>query len=248
MAQLGGEGPRRIGKFYKEAFVEKTEEGFAIRLDGRAAKTPARKALALPTTALAEAVAAEWNTQDEAIEPAAMPLTQLAMSVIDLAEMDRPQWTEEVLNFLRSDLLCYRAEAPAALVERQAAAWDPLLHWAREALGAPLCVTGGIVAIEQPLEAIERAARRLDEMTDWTLAGLVNATQVSGSGVIGLALAANAFPSRDLFRAARLDEQFQAERWGMDVEAAEREARLEAAFLAAGRWLRLLEAEPGADI
>lgn len=245
MAQLGGEGPRRIKKFYRQASVERTTDGYEIFLDGRAAKTPGRANLALPTEALAKAVAEEWNTPSDELEPAAMLLTQLSMSVIDLAGRDRQQWANEVLNYLRSDLLCYRADEPAELVERQASAWDPLLNWARESLGAPLRVTTGIIAVEQPSETIDLTARRLDTMNDWMLAGLAGATQVSGSAVIAMALAADAFPADDLFRAARLDEHFQAERWGTDAEAAAREARLKAAFMAVGRWLRLLEAEPG---
>ena len=240
MAQLGSGAQGRIKKFYKQVSVEETPQGFAVHLDSRPAKTPGRSLLAAPERRLAEAIASEWREQGEEVDLPEMALTRLAASVIDLAANDRAQWTDEVLNYLRSDLLCYRADEPASLVERQAAIWDPLLQWAEENLDVKLKVTAGIVAVEQPAEAFEAALRALEAMDDWTLMGAVSATQISGSAVIGLALARRAFPAGDLFRASRVDEHFQAERWGMDAEAAAREARLERAFAAADKWFDAL--------
>lgn len=239
MAEIAG-GERRLRRFYSAVTVEKTGDNYVVLLDHRPAKTPGRAALALPNVALAEAVAEEWRSQESEIDLAAMSLTRIAGAAIDRAASDREQWTDELLNYLETDLLCYRAKAPAALVERQAAAWDPVLDWVEEEFGARPAVTTGIRAIAQPPVLGDRVKRRIEALDNWTLAGLVSAVPVSGSAYIGLALAARRFPAAALFKASRVDEHFQAERWGFDAEAAARERRLEAAFLAADRWLALL--------
>lgn len=239
MTRLGG-APRRIRKFYKAVCVEETADGHALLLDGRAAKTPARAPLVLPNAALAEAVAEEWRVDAEALDPGAMALTRLASTAIDLSGRDRARWTDDILNYLQTDLLCYRAGEPAALVERQRAAWDPLLDWAAGELGARLAVTSGVAAITQSEAVLAPARRRLEAMDAWRIAGLAAAVPLAGSAVIGLALAARAFPAAALFDASRIDERFQAKRWGADEEAAARERCLEAAFLAVDRWFDLL--------
>jgi len=239
MAQLGG-APRRIRKFYKAVCVEETANGHALLLDGRAAKTPAGAALVLPTAALAEAVAEEWRAGSEALDREAMALTRLASTAIDLSGRDRARWTDDILNYLQTDLLCYRASEPAALVERQRAAWDPLLDWAAGELGARLAVTSGVAAIAQSDAVLASARRRIEAMDAWRIAGLAEAVPIAGSAVIGFALAVRAFLAPALFDASRLDEHFQTERWGADEEAAAGERRLEAAFLAVDRWFGLL--------
>lgn len=233
---------RRIKKFYSSVAVAGRDGRFVLLLDGREAKTPARGPLSAPTRALAEALAAEWEGAGETVDFDAMTLTRLASTAIDLASRDRAQWTEEVLKFLASDLVCYRADEPAALIERQSALWSPYVDWARDVLGAPLRVTAGVIAVEQRPALIAAARARLEAMDAWTLIGVKTAAEIAGSAVLALALEAGAFPPADVFKASRLDEHFQAERWGTDAEAAAREARLEAAFMAAARWLRLLKA------
>ncbi|MBB5518496.1 ATP12 family chaperone protein [Amphiplicatus metriothermophilus] len=239
MVELAPAKSARLKRFYHA--VEITEEGgrFPVLLDGRPAKAPGGRMLAPPARPVAEAVAAEWRAQGEAVDLASMPLTRLAIAALDLEAGDGAPWRAAIVDYARTDLLCYRAGEPAALVERQARVWTPYLDWAREALGARFAVTEGVVAVAQSAEtlaAVERAVARLDP---WRLAAARPATEIAGSAVLGLALAHRAFPAADIFVAARLDERFQAERWGADAEAAAREARLEADFMALARWFEL---------
>ncbi len=231
-------GRRRFKRFYSKATLEPGAR--AVVLDGRPAKTLAGAALAAPSIALAAAIAAEWEGAGETIDIDALPLTRLAMTAIDLGPRDRHQWAEEVIGYLKSDHLCYRAEEPAALVARQEETWSRYLDWAREALGAELRLATGIVAVVQEEAALAGARRRLSAMDDWSLIGVRTAAGVTGSAILGLALEARAFPPGDLFAASRIDERFQTERWGEDAEAKAREAALERDFMALARWFALL--------
>lgn len=233
---------RRVKKFYATVSVEPRGSVFAILLDGKPAKTPARADLAVPSRALADAMAQEWRGEGDTVDFDALGLTRLATTAIDLGERDRERWIDDVVGYLKSDLLCYRAEEPDALVQCQATAWTPYLDWAERTLQAPLRVTSGVTHIPQD-ESVTRAAReRLSALDSWRIIGGKSATEITGSAVLALALEARAFPAKEIFSASRLDETFQAERWGVDAEAAQREARLERAFLAVDRWFALLGA------
>jgi chaperone required for assembly of F1-ATPase len=231
---------RRIKKFYKTVSIEAREGGHAILLDGREAKTPMRRALAVPVQALAEGIAEEWRGEGDSVDFDAMALTRLATTAIDLAPAERAAWAADIVKHLNADLLCYRAEEPVALVERQERVWAPYLAWAKAALGADLRVTVGVGHVTQDDAAASGARRRFTAMDDWALIGAKTATEIAGSAVLGLALEARAFPAAEIFAASRLDERFQAERWGIDEEAAAREARLESAFMSVDRWFELL--------
>ncbi len=240
MVQIASPQRKLIKKFYKTVSVGEDATGYVILLDGKPAKTPARASLGAPSRALAEAIAAEWAGEGESVDFDAMRLTRLAATAIDLAETQRDQWAEEIASYARSDFLCYRAESPAALVARQAKEWTPYLDWARTHLGAELKTTAGIVAVEQAADAIEAIRIKAASLDDWRLIGAKQATVLTGSAILGLAAEAGAFPSEAIFAASRLDERFQAEQWGVDAEAAAREARLEAEFTATAAWLALL--------
>lgn len=230
----------RMKRVYEEVEIAQEGARFAMLLDGRPARAPGGRALALPARTLAEAVAEEWRAQGETIDLASMPLTRLAVAALDLEAGDPAPWRAVIVNYARTDLLCYRATAPAALVARQARTWTPYLDWALETLGARLAVTEGVVAIEQAPEAIAAIEKAIAELDAWRLAAARPATEIAGSAVLALALARGAFPPAEIFAAARLDERFQVERWGADAEAAARETRLEAAFMALARWFSLL--------
>lgn len=235
-----GENPSRLPKrFYKTAAVEKDGEAFVVRLDGKAAKTRGGKPLGAKSRALAEAVAAEWNEQAENVNLAQMPMTRFAMTARDL-EGDAAIWREAALAFLKSDLLCYRAEEPAELVERQRAAWDPILGWSASTLNIRLKTGAGVGFIAQPEAAHVAARQALSALSTEEALGLKAAAEISGSAVIALALLNDAFPADQLFAASRIDETFQAERWGLDSEAEARERRLRQDFLDAARFLKLL--------
>ncbi len=236
MTQNGDHPPRLPKRFYAKA----TAEGGAILLDGKLAKTRAGNPLAVANAALMEAIAAEFEAQSLVIDFRTMPMTRFAMSVIDLAGVDAPVWREAIIAHLKSDLLCYRACEPAALVARQAAGWDPLIDWASTKHGISLTSVEGDLFIDQPASAIASARAAVEAMSAERLLGTKSATEIAGSAVIGLALADGAFDPVALFDASRIDEEFQVERWGVDEQAVQRAAALRREFLNVARYLSLV--------
>ncbi|MHA6719130.1 ATP12 family chaperone protein [Sphingomonas sp. RS6] len=212
----------------------------AIELDGRPVRTPARAALALPTPPLAEAVAAEWRQVGETVDPRAMPLTGLANAAIDQVAPNPAPYAADLARYGESDLLCYRADLPEPLVERQAAAWDPLLDWARTRYDVHFETTAGIMHRPQPPATIARLNEVVAALDPFRLAGLSPLVTITGSLVAALALLEGAADRDTVWRAAQLDEDWQAEQWGEDDLATRaREAR-RADFDAAARFLSLL--------
>jgi chaperone required for assembly of F1-ATPase len=240
-ARRGGR-PNLRKRFYKRAHIAEGE-GFALLLDDKPVKTPARRPLAAPSRALAEKIAAEWNAQTNVIDPGRMPLTRLANAVIDaVADAPRPV-TNEVAQYLGSDLLCYRAETPAGLVALQAQHWDPVLAWARDALGARFVLAKGVMHVAQPDEAIAAAATGIP-IDHWRLGAVSSITTLTGSALLALALNAGALDSGGAWAAAHVDETWQTSQWGSDDAARERQAYRFAEFEAAVMVLRSVE---GAD-
>ncbi len=229
-------------RFYKTAEAAEAEAGFTVLLDGRAVRTPGRALLALPTRALAEAIAGEWAAQEGEIQPQAMALTSLACTAIDLIRPRRAEVVAELTDYGATDLLCYRAAAPAALAERQAAHWQPLLDWAAQALEAPLSTTEGALAVAQPEGSLAALGRAVEGHDDMALAALATAVKASGSLVIALALGAGRLDPAAAFEAAELDASHQIEAWGEDPEAARRRATVMNDLRAARRFLDLLRA------
>ncbi len=227
-------------RFYKEVSVAAVDGGYAVRLDGREVRTPAKATLVLPCAGLAEAVAAEWAAQGARIAPASMPLMSLACTAIDRVAPNRAAVIGDLVGYAESDLLCYRAEHPEALVARQAELWQPLLDWAARDLDAPLRVTCGIRHEPQPEAAVTALRRAVEALDDLSLAALDCATRVSGSLVIALALHRGRLRPDDAFAAAELDASFQIELWGEDPEATRRRAAVLADLAAAGRLFALL--------
>lgn len=228
--------PRR---FYKDVSVVPHEDRHAIALDGRLAKTRRRHILAAPTLALGEAVAIEWAGQGEHIDRASMPLTGMLSAAIDGGAGEAQKWREEVVNYLTSDLVCYRADAPDALAERQADIWDRYIEFMRREFGAILVTTTGILAVPQADASLSAVRAELQKQTPETLFALQIATAISGSAVLALALLKEADSPQTLFEASRIDERFQEERWGVDDKAKAREDRLRADFLKTAEFLAL---------
>lgn len=226
-----------VKRFYAAA---EATPGRTIELDGRPVKTPGRQDLALPTSALAEAIAAEWNAQGERIDPRTMPLTGLANAAIDRIASDKRAFADGLAVYGESDLLCYRAEAPPRLVQRQAEAWDPILAWARRRYDVDFVVMRGIVHAPQPDNTVAQLTQAVHARDAFELAGLSPLVTVSGSLMIALALAENAIDLDTGWTAAMLDEQWQAEQWGEDAEAAKALAARRADFEAGWRFLSLL--------
>jgi chaperone required for assembly of F1-ATPase len=240
-----GARPKLRKRFYSQAHVGEAEAGgFPLLLDGKPVKTPARRALTAPTAPLAQAIAAEWNAQAELIDPARMPLTRLANAAIDAVADAMEPVAGEVAQYLGSDLLCYRAAAPPGLVERQTQAWDPVLAWARDALGARLKVVQGVVHVAQPSEALAAARAKIPTDSNnvkdiWRLGAVSLITTLTGSGLLALALAQGALEADAAWAAAHVDEDWQMSQWGRDNAALERRAFFRAEFEAAVTVLRL---------
>ncbi len=221
MAGLPLEDPARAMKrFYKLAAVSPESGGVAILLDGRPVRTPARGALRVPTEELAEAIAAEWNAQGEKVQPHLMPLTGLANAAIDRVAPDPAAFARKLAEYGESDLLCYRAEGPQSLVERQDRVWDPLLDWARTRFGIEIETTAGVMHRRQPPRTVEQLGRAVAARGPFQLAGLSPLVTIAGSLIIALALAEGTIGLEAAWDAAILDEAWQAEQWGADPLAA----------------------------
>jgi chaperone required for assembly of F1-ATPase len=233
-------GSGAMKRVYKEARAEPSSPGFTIMLDGRMLSTPGRAQLVLPAAALAEAVAGEWAAQDEMVRPQTMALTSLACTAIDIVAPARPAVVAELADYGETDVICYRADRPRVLVERQNALWQPLLDWAALELDAPLNTTSGALAVDQPEHSLLALRCAVEAHDDMALAALAAAVKAAGSLVIGLALSHGRLDPEAAFEAAELDASTQIETWGEDPEAARRRATVSADLDAAARFLALL--------
>ena len=219
------------------------ENRYQILLDGRPVRTPKKLALALPTRALAEAIAAEWAAQGERIDPSTMPLTRLAFTALDGVARHMAEVASDIVKFAASDLLCYRAEAPAVLVHLQAAAWDPILRTMEDELGARFRLAAGVMPVAQSHAALDRVAAALQPYDALALTSLHVMTTLMGSALLALAHAKGRISAKEAWAAAQVDEDWQISQWGVDVEAVERRARRWAEMQAASRFLQLLAAD-----
>lgn len=228
--------PRR---FWTDVSLEPADHGFAIRLDGRTARTPHKSELVLPTQGFADRVAEEWRDQDEILKPDTMPFTRAANTAIDKVKAEFDGVAEMLIAYGGTDLLCYRAEAPQALQKRQAEAWDPLLDWAARTFDAPFNVTAGVLPVAQPEGSLVRIGRDVWKMTPFQLVGFHDLVALSGSLVIGLAVVNEQAAAEELWDVSRLDELWQIGQWGEDEEAAAAAANKRADFLRAHEVYRL---------
>ena len=230
-------------RFYKEAKVVHVDGVFAVELDGKPLRTPEKRALVSPTKQLAEAIAGEWQGQGLTVKPLSLPLTRLVSTAIDRVTPRRADVIAEIAKYATTDLLCYRADEPRKLVERQEKIWQPLLDWAEARLGVSFAVTQGVTPVTQPpatLAAVDRAIAAHDSMR---LVALHLATTACGSVVLGLALLAERLSAEEAFAAAQLDETFQIERWGADSEQTKTRAALKEDIALAARFAALLRAD-----
>ena len=232
----------RRKRFYAEAGVAPADGGFAVTLDGRMPRSPEGRRLVLPTAGLAELVAAEWEAQAGDIVPAAMPATRLAWTAIAFGAGEGAEAAvARLAAFAGSDLLCYFAEEPRALVERQERAWTPVLAWAERSLGVQFHRTRGIVHRRQPEVTIRRIEALAAAEDAFVLAGLSAAAPLFGSAILAFALRHGELTAEAVFALSRLDETFQEERWGVDEEAAARTAAMAAEAQLLSRWFAALK-------
>lgn len=247
-------GPRRVisdslakplaRRFYKDVSISESAP-FHILLDGRQIKTPKKRPLAVPTRALAEALAEEWRAQGEHIDPTRMPLTRFANTAIDAVADTREAVADDITAYAGSDLVCYRAETPAELVERQAEHWDPIVAWANETLDTEFRVVFGIMHVAQPNAALAAYSGALPRDDAMRLTGLHVITTLTGSALIALALFREWLSAKVAWNAAHVDEDYQISLWGEDREALARRRGRRAEFDAAVHFLALL-GKPGA--
>lgn len=209
-------------RFYKQVAVTGTAAPFAIALDERTLRTPLKRPLDLPTRPLAEAIAAEWDAQEQKIEPHKMPLTKLANTALDRVASDKDRIIGEIVDFAGSDLVCYRAANPPDLVERQARIWQPVLDWARASFQGEFQATEGILHIAQPQASLAAMRGFLATKSPWALTALHNMTTLTGSALISAMACEKDLPPAEAWLAAHVDEDFQIEQWGWDEEARHR--------------------------
>ncbi|MEM8656310.1 MAG: ATP12 family protein [Pseudomonadota bacterium] len=218
-------------RFWKSATAEQTETGWTVTLDGRAVKTPAKAALVLPAKAMADAVAAEWDAQQEVVNPLTMPFTRSANAAIDKVAVQHAEVADMLAAYGDADLLCYRADAPQALVDRQAAQWDPYLDWAVTALNARLAPRTGVMHESQDPQALALLSQRVHALSAFELAAFHDLVSLSGSLILGFAAAQDLHPPLTIWAASRLDEIWQEEQWGEDEEAQDHARIKQASFL-----------------
>jgi len=228
-------------RFYRDVSVVSQGQGYRVLLDGKPVLTPAGAELAIPARALAEAIAEEWRSQGDKVRPDTMILTKLANTAIDRVAVHRRTAIAQVMSFARSDLLCYRAEAPEALVQLQHRVWDPILDWARDRYGAALACGTGIGFVEQAPESLTALEQAIDHYDSFGLAALQAATILLGSVVIALALAEQRLPPAEAFAAAHLDENYQADKWGRDFEAEKLREGKQIELFEIAKFLRVLQ-------
>lgn len=208
-------------RFYKKAFVDNNDGEFAVLLDGKRVKTPARNNLVLPNKELAEIIANEFNLQKQTIDPAKMPATRLVNTIIDNVRHNMSGVCDDIVKFVGNDMLFYRAEAPKELVERQHSLWDPVLDWTRENYGARFILTQGVMFVEQPADSIAIIQSHLQDINSpYVLAALHSITTLCGSALIALAVWQGRLSLQDAWNLAHLDEDWTIEHWGEDDEAA----------------------------
>ena len=227
-------------RFWKSATAVTADGGFSIALDDRRMKTPARAELAVPTLALAEAIAAEWNDCGETVDPRSMPLTGLANAAVDRIARDKDEFAAGLARYAESDLTCYRAEGPDMLVRRQEESWDALLGWARRRYDVDFATCSGVMHVSQPEETVRKLGHAVAVLDAYRLAGLSPLVTIGGSLLAGLAVLERMLPASEAWEAVSLDDRWQLEQWGADTEA---EAALDARrrdFLAGARFLDLL--------
>jgi chaperone required for assembly of F1-ATPase len=229
-------------RFWKTVDVARGDGSWGIRLDKRPVRTPARVPLKVPVEALAEAIADEWGATAEDVDPRAMPLTGIANAAIDRVAPDKDAFAAGLVRYAEADLACYRAEGPRALIERQAVSWDALLAWARRRYDVDFAITSGLMHVAQPHATVERLGHAVAALDAFQLAGLSPLVTIGGSLVAALAVLEKAITPGQAWEAVSIDERWQLEQWGEDSEAKAAMDNRRRDFLAAARFLELLDA------
>ena len=229
----------KLKRFWDKAGVEEIDDGFAVLLDGRSVRTPAKAVLKVPTRALADAIAAEWDAQDGEVDPTSMPVTRGANAAIDKIGANRKAVVEMLAEYGDSDLVCYRADGPKELVRRQSELWDPIVDWVGSKFGVRLAIAEGVMHVPQSPETLSALSAEMEDMSDFALAGFHDLVAISGSLVLALAVHHGQITPESAWDLSRVDESWQVEQWGEDDEATAAESVKRDAFLDAARFLAM---------
>jgi chaperone required for assembly of F1-ATPase len=230
-----------VKRFWQDVAVAPDEGAWAVRLDDRPVRTPARAMLIVPNRALADAIAGEWHAVEGEIDPRAMPLTGLANAAIDRVAPEKGAFAGGLARYAEADLACYRSDWPPELVERQAAGWDALLAWARRRYDVDFAITSGVIHVPQPPATVERLAHAVASLDSFRLAGLSPLVTVGGSLVAALAVFEGAMTADAAWQAVSIDDRWQLEQWGSDSEAEQALDNRRRDFFAAASFLVLLD-------
>jgi chaperone required for assembly of F1-ATPase len=231
-------------RFWKAASIVNSDAGYEVHLDGRSVRTPLKTLLVVPTRAFAERIAAEWEAQEARVDPRTMPFTRAANAALDKVAVQHGEVADMLSAYGGTDLLCYRATEPAGLVARQAAAWDPVLDWAADRFAARLRVTAGIVPVDQDPASLARLSAAVHGYDAFALTGLHDLVAISGSLILGLAVAEGHLSAQAAFDMSRIDECWQIEQWGEDEEEAELVASKRLDYLRAKEIIDLSQRKP----
>jgi len=225
----------QVKKFWTEVSIQPVARGYAVRLDGRAIRTPAKAELILPTEKFALYVASEWEAQVEKIDPDNMPATRSANAAIDKVAIQKTEVADMLAAYGDSDLLCYRATSPVELVARQCEIWNPFLDWAAESLGVRLIPREGVVHHPQDPDDIARLSKLVHALSNFELAAFHDLVSLSGSLILGFAVTQKVAPAEEIWLASRLDENWQEQHWGEDADAVSLTAQKRSAFVDAAK-------------
>jgi len=229
----------KLKRFWSQSSVQQTDQGYAILLDGRSVKTPAKSDLIVPTEQMALAIAREWDAQTEEIQPTTMPMTRAANAAIDKVRLQFEEVTDLILAYGETDLLYYRADAPAELVERQTQQWDPLLDWAKSRFGVTPIIGQGVMFVAQEPNILAKFEPTVKNMSAFHVAALHDLVGMTGSLILGLAVFERFVSAETAWNVSRLDENWQIEQWGQDEEAEKVAGQKHAAMLNADTFLQL---------
>ncbi|WP_425091652.1 ATP12 family chaperone protein [Tropicimonas sp. S265A] len=230
-------------RFWQTTSVDIAEGGYAVALDGRPVRTPLKKPLVVPTAEFANAIAAEWDAQEDTVDPTTMPFTRAANAALDKVSAQREEVRQILADYAGTDLLCYRATGPETLVARQAAAWDAHLDWAAQRYGAPLTVTSGIVPVAQPKGSLDAYRAEVAWFSDFELTGFHDLVAISGSLILAFAVAEGRISAAEGYDTSRIDELWQIEQWGEDEEASALAEHKRSEFLRAFRVMQMSKPE-----
>jgi len=229
-----------VKRFWKQADAVERDGGWGVELDGKPLRTPARDLLTVPTKALAEAIASEWNEVGDKIDPGTLPLTGLANAAVDRVAPDKEAFAKGVARYAEADLACYRAEGPSALVDRQTESWDALIGWGRRRFDVDFRTTRGIVHVDQPAATVDRLSHAVAALDPFRLAGLSPLVTISGSLLAALGVLEGTLMPDQAWDAVTVDDRWQLEQWGSDAEAEAAIDNRRRNFMAAARFLELL--------